>query len=290
MDGPVLANRIYFSSAFQYVLDKVPDRTLFFPNNVSKQESLNSFTQFDFILSGAQLVTATLHLSPQHTNFVNPDFFNPQPVTPSYQQQNYFGTLAHHWGIFGGLVDSVVSIQRFDANVGGQGAEEMVLMPQGSGGNFFGLQHRAARRTEWLETWSLPPVRLAGSHLIKMGMSRTNLGSEGRFTYRPIDIENYAGQLEQRITFDNLNRFNRTDLEITAFFQDHWTPFKKISIDAGGRVEHQRVASSLRIAPRGGIASARSPAAALCSAPATASFTTTCRWIFSPSAGILCAP
>jgi outer membrane receptor for ferrienterochelin and colicin len=80
--GPLIENRLYFAQTVLYDVQKVPNRTLPFPDNTSKQELVNSFTQFDYILSAKQCLTATLHLTPQHINFVNPDFFNPEPVTP----------------------------------------------------------------------------------------------------------------------------------------------------------------------------------------------------------------
>ncbi len=52
----------------------------------------------------------------------------------------------------------------------------------------------------------------------------------------------------------NLGPYKRTDLEYTLYGQDHWSPSSKISFDFGLRVEHQRLASSLRIAPRAGLA------------------------------------
>jgi hypothetical protein len=129
----------------------------------------------------------------------------------------------------------------------------MVLTPEGNQGNFFGTQFRSARRTEWLETWSLAPLNLAGTHLLKLGTSMTGSGDQGAFSYRPVDILNTAGQLEERIDFTNQNPFNRTDLEVTAYAQDHWALTPKVSVDYGGRFEHQRLASSFRTAPRGGL-------------------------------------
>ncbi len=254
LGGPLIPNRLYFNSAIVYILDKVPSRTLGFPFNESKQESINSFTQLDYILSPRQILTATLHVSPQHTNFVNPDYFNPQPVTPSYAQHDYVGTLTHHLGLWGGTLDSSVSLQRFSAVIGAQGDADMLLTPEGNHGNFFGGQNRDSRRTEWLEIWSLRPARFAGTHQVKMGSSLTSSSDQGRFTYRPVDILNTAGQELERIDFTNPPSFNRSDLEVTAYVQDHWTLNPKISFDYGARVEHQRLASSLRIAPRLGMA------------------------------------
>jgi hypothetical protein len=252
--GPLIKDRLFFISSLQYYFKRDSVRTLPFPFNESRRESVNSFSQLDWIITPKQFITATLHVSPMHTNFVNPDYFNPQPVTPSYAQHNYAGTLIDHFGILGGIVDSSISVQRFDVNVGAQGPGDMIVTPTGNSGNYFGTQNRDARRQEWLETWSLAPFNFLGTHLVKMGTSLTGSSDQGRFTYRPVDILNGQGVRTQRIDFVNQLPYNRTDLEVTAYAQDHWSPVKRVSFDYGARVEHQRLATSLRIAPRGGIA------------------------------------
>ena len=50
-NGPLIAQRLYLSEGFEYALKKEPVRTLGFPFNESKKESVNSFTQFDYIAS-----------------------------------------------------------------------------------------------------------------------------------------------------------------------------------------------------------------------------------------------
>ena len=253
LGGPLIPNRLYFISSLVYILDKVPSRTLGFPYNESKQESLNSFTQIDYIVSPKQIINATMHVSPQHTNFVNPEYFNPQPVTPTYAQHNYVGTAADHYGLFGGTLDSSISVQRFEAYVGAQGDAGMVLTPEGNRGNYFGTQNRYAKRTEWLEIWSPGPLKLMGSHLIKLGSSLTESSDQGRFTYRPADVLNTNGQRLENISFTHPGSFNRADLEETAYVQDHWILTPRLALDFGGRVEHQKLASSLRLAPRVGM-------------------------------------
>ncbi len=254
VSGPLIRERVYINTALQFFFQKEPSRTLPFPRNESKIQSLNGFTQLDFILSPKQIVTATVHVSPQHKNFVNPDYFTPQPAAPSYAQHNYAGTAAHHLGFLGGILDSSLSFQRFDAMIGAQGSADMILTPAGNRGNYFGTQNRSARRSEWLENWSPVPLRFFGTHQIKIGTSVTGTGEEGRFSYRPVDIQDIAGRLLQRIDFTNQNPFTRTDREVTGFAQDHWSLTPKLALDYGARVEYQRLSTSLRIAPRGGFA------------------------------------
>jgi len=67
-------NRLYFHEGLEYALYKTPVRTLPFPYNISKSESVNSFSQFDYVFSTTHFLTGTYHLAPQHTNFVNLGF------------------------------------------------------------------------------------------------------------------------------------------------------------------------------------------------------------------------
>ena len=254
LGGPLIKDRLYFNSAIVYVIDKVPSRTLGFPRNESKQESINSFSQLDYILSARQIITATFHFSPQHTNFVNPDYFNPQPVTPTYAQHTYVGTIADHYGLWGGTLDSSVSFQRFEAYVGSQGPAPMVLTPEGNQGDYFATQNREAGRTEWLEIWSPSPLKFLGVHQFKVGSSLTYSSDQGRYSFSPVDITNSSGQLLESTTFSSPGAFARYDTEVTAYVQDHWSITPRIAIDSGVRFEHQKLADSLRIAPRVGLA------------------------------------
>ncbi|HXJ44035.1 MAG TPA: hypothetical protein VNH18_32410, partial [Bryobacteraceae bacterium] len=252
--GPLVKDRLFFMTSLLYFLDKSPNRTLSFPYNESKSERLNSFTQVDYIASNRQIINASLHYTPEHTNFVNPEFFNPQPVTPSLAQKSWIGTAAHHLGVLNGTIDSSIAFQRFHTVIGAQGSADMVLTPTGNRGNFFGTQNRDAGRNEWLELWSPAPLGMAGTHLPKVGSSLTTATDEGQFNYRPIDILDAAGRRTQRIEFTNPLPYNRQDLEYTAYAQDHWSPHPRISFDYGLRAEHQRLAESLRLAPRIGAA------------------------------------
>lgn len=252
--GPLIPNRLYLITALQYILDKTANRTLPFPRNESKRERVNSFTQLDYIASERQIVNFTFHYSPEHVNFVNPDYFTPQPVSPSYAQRSYVATLADHYGIFGGTLDSSVSLQRFHTFIGAQGTSDMVLTPEGNRGSYFGTQSRDAWRREWLEIWSPAPIRFWGTHQFKIGTSLTVANNRGFFAFRPVNILNSAQQLTERIDFTNQAPYRRTDLEVTMYAQDHWSLTPKFAFDYGLRVEHQRLASSLRVAPRAGLA------------------------------------
>lgn len=252
--GPIIAGKLYFAQTIQYDLKKTPERTLPYPFNESKQESANSFTQVDYILSSKQVITATVHIAPQHTNFVDPNFFNPQPVTPNFAQHNYAGTLIDHYAIGNGMLDSTLSFQRFDGRVGSQGTQDMILAPQGNAGNYFSTQDRQAGRTEWLETYSPAALHDFGTHELKFGTALARTSDNGEFTARPIHILDQNGVLLRSIDFVGGAPYIRNDVEASMFAQDHWALTPKFLLDLGARLERQNLAESYRLAPRIGAA------------------------------------
>ena len=84
-DGPLIKDRIYLSEGVEYVIAKKEVKTLPFPENQIKTESLNSFTQLDYILSPMHTLTGTVHVTPHRMEHANLDFFNPRQVTPNFR-------------------------------------------------------------------------------------------------------------------------------------------------------------------------------------------------------------
>ncbi len=253
-NGPLIANKLYFSEGLEYDLQKRPDRTLPFPFNESKQHSVNSFTQLDYILSPVNTLTGTFHVAPRQMEFVNLNFFDPQPVTPTFSAHDYTGTVIDRWTIGNNLLESTLAIKRFSGNVWGQGNQDMILAPTGNSGNYFSEQNRRATRAEWIETYSLSPISLYGAHNLKFGSSVTRTGNRGDFIARPIRIEDAEGRLVKRIDWVGGHAFDRSDLETAFFGQDHWIINPRLSMDVGTRFEEQDITETIRVAPRIGLA------------------------------------
>jgi hypothetical protein len=250
-NGPLIRNKLYLSEATQYRLEKKQTRTLSFPNNESKDEAVNAFTQFDYIASATHFLTVSFHAAPEHINFVDPQFFNPQPVTPSLRRLESALTLSDHTGAFGGLLDSSLTQQVFDARIGAQGEADMVLSPQGNSGNYFARRKRDSSRIEWLETLSL---NKGSAHALKFGITASRVTNKASFSFRPIEIRDPNGQRLERIEFSGGDPFQKSDVEQGFFAQDHWTLRPNLAVDGGVRSEYQVRTSTLRVAPRVGLA------------------------------------
>jgi hypothetical protein len=249
--GPLIKNRLFMWQSLQYKLEKKQSRTLSFPTNESKEESVNSFTQFDYFLSPTHFITGTAHVTPAHINFVDPQFFNPQPVTPSFRGREQKFTFTDHLTVSGELLDSSISRQDFDSRIGAQGDREMVFTPTGNTGNYYARRHRESSRLEWMETLS---VNKGSAHAFKFGSVIDRMDSRGSFDFHPIQIQDSTQRTLERIEFLPSSPFNQSDTTEAVFAQDHWTAFPALSIDGGVRAEYQQRTSTLRIAPRAGAA------------------------------------
>src|SRR5262249_835759 len=128
-NGPLIKNRLYISEGSEYTIRKRPVQTLEYPNKETKSESINSFTQLDYLFSGTHTLNGTFHLAPRKDSFVNLDFFNRRPVTPNWRGKDYTGTLIDRLTLGENLLESTVAIKNYTINVYGQGVAEMNLTP-----------------------------------------------------------------------------------------------------------------------------------------------------------------
>lgn len=251
--GPIVKDRVFFSEGTEYVMKKIPVRTLYFPFNETKINSFNSFTQMDFTLTPRQTLTASFHAAPQSIRYANLDFFNPQGVTPNGDTQSYTGSLFHRLAIGGGLLQSTFASSDITTSVSAQGNQAMMVHPTGNSGNYFAEQQRNSGRFEWNELWSLAPLNSRhGAHRLQLGSSIARSGDEGQLHARTITLFDNRGAKVRTIDFTHGNPYDRSDVEPALFLQDHWTLTSHVAIDAGLRLEAQTITATTRIAPRMG--------------------------------------
>jgi hypothetical protein len=254
LEGPVIAGKLYFSEGLDYEIRKTPIYELPYPDNLKLQHGVNSFAQFDWIVSDKQLVTLTAHVAPQRLDYVNMNYYNPRPTVPDASTHNYTVTLGDRLTLGGGVLENTVSATVFDARIWAQGPQDLVITPTGNTGNYFEQQDRNASRLSWAAVYTFASWSLLGKHTFKAGGYAGESTDNGQVFEHPIDLMNAASELIERITFSGGSRFDNSDTEYAGFVQDHWTVSPRLSLDLGVRMESQAVSESLRVAPRGGLA------------------------------------
>ncbi len=187
-EGPIIPHRLYLSEGFEYETRKIEVYTLPFPDNQKLEQGINSFTQFDWIVSDKHLVTATVHVAPQRLGHVNMDYFNPLPTTPDASTHSYTGTVADRLTLFGGLLESTFSAMRFDVGVWAEGDQDLTITPMGNRGSYFANKTRDASRFSGASSYSFRSLAGWGAHNLKIGSYIAGSSENGQLEERPVDI------------------------------------------------------------------------------------------------------
>lgn len=256
-NGPLIADRLYLSQSVTYGIAKAPVRGLSFPFNETKTERASYFTQLDLTINNRHTQTFTFGYFPERDQYIGLDFFRPQPVTPNYRQRDFSFTARDNYALDDGLLETVLSFKRFDANVWGQGTQDQTLTPTLEEGNYFATQDRRSGRFELLEIYTLPIVKfLNGTHEIKFGFNFNRVSDYLLFDARPVNVVRADGTLSERITFDLRpdKRIPALNHEYSGFAQDRWVACHNLSFDLGLRFENQSIANEKNLAPRVGFA------------------------------------
>ncbi len=254
LEGPLIRDRLFFSEGFEYAIRKTAVYTLPFPVNQKKQEGWNSFSQLDWVASGRHLVTATLHIAPQHLDALNLDYFNPRPTVPDARTQNYTGTVFDRLTLRGGLLENRFSVTKFDSAVWGRGNKNLIVGPSLNSGNYFADQSRSATRISGASRYAFAPVEAVGTHNFKLGGYFASSQHNGDIRERPIEVVDAEGRLRASITFPRIRSFEIGDVEKAFFGQDHWIITQRLALDLGVRTEAQQISGAFRVAPRAGLA------------------------------------
>lgn len=254
-NGPIFADKLFISQSLGYTISKTPVRGLTFPNNETISESQSYFTQIDANVTAKHSETFTFGYFPERQSFINLDFFRPKPVTPNYKQKDFVTTFRDNYDLGGGLLQTSVSIKRFEAHIWGQGAGDQTLTPTGERGNYFAKQDRRSSRVEFFEFYEFPPFKFFyGRHNIKSGFNFTDVSSRMDYVGRPVNVLRLDETLASRITFEASPRLSIRNRTYTGFIQDRWILRQNLSLDAGIRIEDQRIAKGRNFAPRVGFA------------------------------------
>ncbi|HEY6293897.1 MAG TPA: carboxypeptidase regulatory-like domain-containing protein [Terriglobia bacterium] len=252
--GPILANRLNFSEALAYDTDKQPVRGLAWPNDLIKSHDFNSFTSFQYIFSAQHLTTVQANVFPLAREFADISSLVPQTASSNYGQQGFSVALTDRYLTASGVVFTTVAEgMRFDSYGHGQGPENMLLTPNGWGGNFFNAYDRESNEEQIGETVTLTSRTWYGKHDLTVGGSFIQRAFGGSSQSQPVQILRSDGTPAEQINFTGSGQMSASDAEGNGFVQDHWMMLEQLGVDLGLRFTGQTLGTPLNFAPRLGV-------------------------------------
>jgi Carboxypeptidase regulatory-like domain len=253
--GPLSKGKLNFAEAFEYEVRKDWVRGLAWPRNEIKKQGFNSFTTVQAILSPEHVVNVDVNVFPMRTQYADLRALIPQTASSDYNQKGVSIGVADLYNFSN---DQLLRIgfryTRFDSNARGQGFADMLVTPDGWGGNFFDSWNRKANQFEVSPLYQFAARRWRGRHEIKIGADVTHRNFSGTDLPHAIQVLRQDQTPAETIGFTPQGPLNAAATDVEEFLQDHWTVNEHVALDAGARLTSQTIGRVAAVGPRAGLA------------------------------------
>jgi carboxypeptidase family protein len=254
-DAPLIPHKLLLSESFQYEMKKTTVEGLPWPFDISKRQGFNSFSTLEAILAPNHVLTLTVNAFPLRQQHVDISALVPLGASNDLDQSGVAIGLNDKYQLSSGAILAVVAqYMRFDSNAHGQGPEDMLVTPQGYGGNYFNQWSRRGKEFQAVPSFQFPKVHWHGEHEIRVGVDLDYRSFFGTTLSHPIQILRLDNSLAQQITFSAAPSQSPSDSSVAEFLQDHWVLDSHWSVDLGARISTETTGWPFAIAPRAGVA------------------------------------
>jgi hypothetical protein len=253
--GPLIAHKLLFSEIFQYDMKKRTVRGLPWPDDISKKQGFSTFTTVEAILSQTHVLTLTVNAFPLRQQHVDINALVPQPASNDLNQKGIAVGLTDRYQFSSGAIFSTIAqYTRFDSNAHGQGSADMLVTPEGWGGNFFNKWSRRGKEFQLVSAYQFAEKKWLGRHELHVGVDFDYRSYAGVSSSHPVQIHRQDGTLAEEITFLPGTAQSASDTAVAEFIQDHWVVNSHWAVDLGARLSSEGKGWSAAVAPRASVA------------------------------------
>jgi Carboxypeptidase regulatory-like domain len=253
--APLLKHKLLFSEIFQYDMKKRTVRGLPWPFDISKKQGFSTFSTLEAIISKTHVVTLTVNAYPLRVQHADINALVPQPASNDLNQKGVTVGLTDRYQFSSGAIFSTVAqYTRFDSNAHGQGPADMLITPEGWGGNFFNQWSRRGKEFQLVSAYQFAEKHWFGHHELHVGVDFDHRSYVGGSSSNPVQILRQDGTLAEEITFLPAPLQNVSDSAVAEFIQDHWVVDSHWSVDLGARLSSETNGWPVAVAPRAGVA------------------------------------
>lgn len=253
--GPLIEGKLNFTEELTYEVNNLDVRGLSWPVNEIKTRSVTSFTQLQYIFSPSHILNVDLNIFPLRTQFADISALVPQSASSDYGQNGVSVGISDSYQFSsGGLLNTVLRYTRFDSHAHGQGPEDMLVTPEGWGGNFFNAWSRNGNELEVRPAFQFADKTWHGRHELKIGLDVSRRSFTGSSISHPIQVLRQDGSLAEQIAFQGPGELGADSTEVAGFIEDHWALDPHVALDLGARVSSQTIGREGALGPHLGIA------------------------------------
>src|SRR5437660_11179722 len=168
--APLLKHKLLFSEIFQYDMKKRTVRGLPWPFETSKKQGFSTFSTLEAIISKNHVVTLTVNAYPLRVQHADINALVPQPASNDLNQTGETVGLTDRYQFDSGAIFSTIAqYTRFDSNAHGQGLADMLITPEGWGGDFFNQWSSRGKELQVVSASQFVEKHWLGHHELRSG-------------------------------------------------------------------------------------------------------------------------
>ena len=253
--GPLIKGKLNFTEEFTWEVRNQPVRGLPWPYNETQTRSVTSFTEFQAILSSHHLLDVNVNVFPLRRHFADINALIPQSASSNYHQNG--GSVgisdSYQWSS-GALLNTAFRYTRFVSDAEGQGVADMLITPEGWGGNYFNSWSRTGNEVEFRPAFQFPAKVWHGQHELTIGEDISRRSYTGTSVSRPVELLREDGSVAEQIAFQGAGVLGGAASEAAEFVEDHWKLDAHFALDLGARLSSQSIGRRAAFGPHVGVA------------------------------------
>jgi hypothetical protein len=248
--GPIKKGRFWFSDAIslQHIFTLV--RELPANANTSTQWAADNLLRLQYNFSPKHILHTTFLYNRTQDENLGLDALNPESTTVDLHQQRAFVSVRDQIWLYDTLIELGIAADGEGQKFSPQGNAPYVLLVNGASGNFFERVHDHGSRVQGLFNLIAASRHWHGTHQASLGANVAGLEFRQDATRGEIQALRADGTLVRQSTFAGPSSPQASNTQAGVYAQDNWSPWKRLVLQGGLRMDWDRFTQSAMAEPR----------------------------------------
>ena len=248
--GPIEKGRFWFSESISVQHTYAIVKGL--PSNADTSEEWagDNLIRLQYNVTPKQILHASYLYNRAHDDNLGLDALDPQSTTVTAEQRRQFVSLKDQIWLHDTLFDVGVAADSSVLDYTPQGTQPLILLVNGSSGNYFARTHQRGRRLQAVGSVTAASRHWHGIHELSAGYNVAGLTFTLAAERGEIQALRADGTLVRQTVFSGLAAPRVSDTQAGGYLQDNWSLSKHLVVQAGLRTDWDRFTQSAMAEPR----------------------------------------
>ncbi|HEV3220581.1 MAG TPA: carboxypeptidase regulatory-like domain-containing protein [Candidatus Acidoferrales bacterium] len=250
VSGPIVKGRAWFSDSvsIQHTLSVISGLPA--GQNLAESWDGDNLLRIGVRLTSRQTLFGNFLYNMSADSHVGLTPFNPDSDTVNISGRGFFLSVKDQFQFSDSLFEIGIAGDSGAAHTAPLGTMPFVIMPTGNSGNYFANLESRPERLQGLSNYILPTRHWHGKHDLAFGATADGVYWQQSAVRSEIQALRADGTLDRQSTFTGPAAFHLSDTRAGFYAQDGWQIARYFRLQAGLRVDWDRLAQEAIVQPR----------------------------------------